>query len=103
MPRPQCCSPDVPNNGGWGIFQAILGWTNSATYGSVIAYNVYWIFVMTTFIIMRFRETRGRWPFMKAKPESRSYEDEAPSGSDSHEGPTAEPKGTNSRARPVYV
>ena len=35
--------------GGWGIFNAILGWTNSATYGSVISYNVYWIAVMFWF------------------------------------------------------
>ncbi|KAF7541231.1 hypothetical protein G7Z17_g11996 [Cylindrodendrum hubeiense] len=62
-----CCSPNVPNNGGWGIFNAILGWTNSATYGSVISYNLYWICVMIGFVVMRFHETNGRYPFMKAK------------------------------------
>ncbi|KAL0940860.1 high-affinity iron transporter [Colletotrichum truncatum] len=60
-----CCSPELNGGGGWGIFNAILGWTNSATYGSVIAYNVYWIFVMAGFFLMRFRETRGHWPLMK--------------------------------------
>lgn len=63
----KCCSPTSTSDGGWGVFNAILGWQNSATYGSVISYNVYWIFVMAGFIVMRFKETKGHWPFMKAK------------------------------------
>lgn len=62
-----CCSPTANGGGGWGIFNAILGWTNSATYGSVISYNLYWIAVIGGFLLLRFREKRGRWPFMKAK------------------------------------
>lgn len=65
--RKKCCSPELNGGGGWGIFNAILGWTNSATYGSVIAYNVYWIFVMAGFFVMRFHELKGHWPFMKPK------------------------------------
>jgi high-affinity iron transporter len=53
--------------GGWGVFNAILGWQNSATYGSVISYNVYWIAVITGFGLLRFNETKGHLPFMKAK------------------------------------
>lgn len=64
----QCCAPGGANDGGWGIFNAILGWQNSATYGSVISYNLYWLFVMAGFVVMRFREVKGHWPFMKAKP-----------------------------------
>lgn len=31
-----CCNPENNyDNGGWMIFNAIFGWTNSATYGSV--------------------------------------------------------------------
>lgn len=66
----QCCSPTVPNAGGWGIFTAVLGWTNSATYGSVISYNVYWICVMAGFMTMKYHETKGHYPFMKAKPQA---------------------------------
>ncbi|KAI0181547.1 iron permease FTR1 [Hypoxylon sp. FL1284] len=63
-----CCSPELNGGeGGWGIFNAILGWTNSATYGSVISYNVYWIAVMTSFGVMRYREVKGHWPFLKPK------------------------------------
>ncbi|KAK2589803.1 high-affinity iron permease [Conoideocrella luteorostrata] len=62
-----CCSPTGAGDGGWGVFNAILGWQNSATYGSVISYNVYWIVVMLGFALMRFKETKGRYPFSKAK------------------------------------
>ena len=61
----QCCSPTLNGGGGWGFFQAILGWTNSATYGSVISYNLYWLFVILGFLAMRYREVKGRWPLMK--------------------------------------
>ena len=63
----QCCSPGINGGGGWGIFNALFGWQNSATYGSVISYNLYWIVVIIVFLLMRFKETRGRYPFMKAK------------------------------------
>ncbi|KAH6695485.1 plasma membrane iron permease [Plectosphaerella plurivora] len=63
-----CCNPNINGGGGWGIFNAIFGWQNSATYGSVISYNVYWIFVMSWLILLRFKEVKGHWPFMKAKP-----------------------------------
>ncbi|KAK3392342.1 iron permease FTR1/Fip1/EfeU [Sordaria brevicollis] len=59
-----CCSPNVNGGGGWGIFNAIFGWTNSATYGSVIAYNVYWLVVIFSFFVMRYREVKGRWPMV---------------------------------------
>ncbi|KAB2577605.1 High-affinity iron ion transporter [Lasiodiplodia theobromae] len=63
-----CCNPEINGGGGWGIFNSILGWQNSATYGSVISYNLYWVFVMVTFIIMRHVEKGGRVPFVKSKP-----------------------------------
>lgn len=62
-----CCNPEINGGGGWGIFNAILGWQNSATYGSVISYNLYWLVVIVGFVLLRFKEKRGRWPFMKAK------------------------------------
>ncbi|KAG2415819.1 plasma membrane iron permease [Aspergillus terreus] len=59
-----CCSPLINGGGGWGIFNAILGWTNSATYGSVISYNLYWLVVIVWFVMMGFREQRGSWPLV---------------------------------------
>jgi high-affinity iron transporter len=60
-------NPQLNGGGGWGIFNAILGWQNSATYGSVISYNVYWIFVILGFLVMRYREATGHLPFLRAK------------------------------------
>ena len=60
-----CCSPDFNGGSGWGIFKSLLGWQNSATYGSVLAYNLYWLVVIGAFVVMRFREKNGRWPLQK--------------------------------------
>lgn len=57
-----CCNPELGGGGGWGIFNALLGWTNSADYGSVIAYNLYWICVMVGYGLMFYREKRGAIP-----------------------------------------
>lgn len=63
-------NPEIEGGGGWGVFNAILGWQNSATYGSVISYNVYWIVVILGFLAMRYNETKGHWPLMKPKKAS---------------------------------
>ncbi|KAF3481106.1 plasma membrane iron permease [Arthroderma uncinatum] len=60
-----CCSPLLNGGGGWGIFNALLGWTNSASIGTVLAYNFYWIAVITGFLLMIYYERRGHWPFQK--------------------------------------
>ncbi|KAL2213456.1 iron permease FTR1 family protein [Sarocladium strictum] len=67
-----CCSPEFNGGSGWGILNAIFGWTNSATYGSVISYNVYWIVVITGFLFLRYREARGGLPFVKGGKRSAS-------------------------------
>lgn len=58
-----CCNPLIDN--GWDIFNALLGWQNSATYGSVISYNIYWIFIIATVFLMGFEEKYGHLPFLK--------------------------------------
>ncbi|CRK41693.1 hypothetical protein BN1723_015964 [Verticillium longisporum] len=60
-----CCNPDLDGGGVWGIFNAVLGWQNSATVGSIVSYNLYWIAVALGFAAMACRE-QGRWPFHKA-------------------------------------
>ncbi|EFR04146.1 plasma membrane iron permease [Nannizzia gypsea CBS 118893] len=66
-----CCSPELNGGGGWGIFNALFGWTNSASLGTVLSYNFYWIAVIIGFLSMIYYEKRGRWPFQKssAKPD----------------------------------
>lgn len=59
----KCCNPELNGGGGWGFFNAVFGWTNSATYGSVLAYNLYWLVVMLSFASLRYHEVRGAWPW----------------------------------------
>lgn len=56
-----CCNPEIDN--GWDVFNAILGWENTATYGSVISYNVYWIFIMAVIACLLYEERTGSLPF----------------------------------------
>lgn len=69
-------NPELNGGGGWGIFNAILGWQNSATYGSVISYNLYWIAVIAGFLAMRYKEIKGHWPLMKAKKQAPMEEEQ---------------------------
>ncbi|PKS11750.1 hypothetical protein jhhlp_001739 [Lomentospora prolificans] len=62
-----CCSPDLNGGGGWGIFNGILGWSNSATYSTIISYNIYWLLVILGFSAMGYSEIHGHWPFLKRK------------------------------------
>lgn len=56
-----CCNPET--DGAWMIFNALLGWQNSATYASVLSYNFYWIFVILYFFGLKQREETGFWPY----------------------------------------
>ena len=58
-----CCNPETDN--GWDVFNSLLGWQNSATYGSVISYNVYWIAIVVALAFMLFEEKKGHLPFCK--------------------------------------
>lgn len=52
------------------MFNSLFGWQNSATYGSVISYNLYWLAVIAAFVLMRHQEKHGRMPFMKELKEA---------------------------------
>ncbi|KAK9327920.1 iron permease FTR1/Fip1/EfeU [Lipomyces starkeyi] len=73
-----CCNPETDD--GWDVFNAILGWQNTGTYGSVIAYNMYWIGILATIGCMLYRERTGALPlrqralaFMLKVPVLRNY------------------------------
>ncbi|KAI5468122.1 iron transporter [Mariannaea sp. PMI_226] len=70
-----CCNPQLNGGGPWAILNAIFGWNNSATYGSVLAYNAYWLIVIGQFSAMRFKEDHGHWPLMKAKSSAEDEQD----------------------------
>ncbi|KKK20602.1 hypothetical protein P175DRAFT_0504306 [Aspergillus ochraceoroseus IBT 24754] len=56
-----CCNPEIDN--GWDVFNAILGWQNTGTYGSVISYNVYWIFITLSVAYLLYEERNGMVTF----------------------------------------
>ena len=55
-----CCNPETDN--GWDVFNSILGWQNTATYGSVISYNVYWACLVLTVSCLMYEEKTGSLP-----------------------------------------
>lgn len=57
-----CCNAQT--DGPWMIFNALLGWQNTATYGSVISYNLYWWVLMAGFWCVKQREQTGYWPLI---------------------------------------
>ncbi|VEU19841.1 DEKNAAC100763 [Brettanomyces naardenensis] len=58
-----CCNPQTDN--GWDIFNALLGWQNSATYGSILSYNLYWLAIIISLIVMLYEEKHGHLPLCK--------------------------------------
>jgi len=56
----ECCSPEDNLSGqGWSIFNALLGWTNNATLGTVLSYLFYWLAVIVALGVMRWRERKA--------------------------------------------
>ncbi|ODV77867.1 plasma membrane iron permease [Suhomyces tanzawaensis NRRL Y-17324] len=58
-----CCNPMTDS--GWDVFNSLLGWQNSATYGSVISYNIYWLVIIAVISLMLYEEKNGHLPFCK--------------------------------------
>lgn len=58
-----CCNPEL-NTNGWGIFNALFGWQNTGTYGSVISYNCYWIFIDLMILALIYEERTGKLPLV---------------------------------------
>ncbi|KAJ3054553.1 high-affinity iron permease [Rhizophlyctis rosea] len=46
----ECCTKA---DGGWGIFNALLGWNNDGTIGTVVGYCAYWIVVSVALIVIK--------------------------------------------------
>lgn len=58
--NPEVGSPTT--NGGWQIFNSILGWNNTASIGSVLGYVFYWLFAMAVLLWMKWKEGRMTMP-----------------------------------------
>lgn len=57
-----CCNGEI--DGLWMLFTAIVGWTNSATWGSVISYIAYWGVIVFAIENLKFEEANGYFPFI---------------------------------------
>lgn len=56
-----CCNPENNlDSSGWSIFNAIFGWTNSATIGSILSYVFYWLAAMVVLVYLKFKEGRTK-------------------------------------------
>lgn len=51
-----CCNPEATNTGGWEIFNAFLGWSNTATIATITGYITYWVVLILGLVAMRLRE-----------------------------------------------
>ncbi|PPQ73714.1 hypothetical protein CVT26_010845 [Gymnopilus dilepis] len=57
-----CCNPENNLDGqGWSIFNAIFGWTNSATLGTILSYVFYWLAIIVCLVIMKYKEGRTKF------------------------------------------
>ncbi|GMK57510.1 hypothetical protein CspeluHIS016_0403440 [Cutaneotrichosporon spelunceum] len=54
--NPETGSPTT--NGGWQIFNALFGWNNNASIGTILGYCFYWIAVMFALIYYKWAEGR---------------------------------------------
>ncbi|RCH93211.1 high-affinity iron permease [Rhizopus azygosporus] len=50
---------NISANGGWQIFNAILGWNNTATIGTIVSYCLYWLFVIGYLAYSFYKEKRS--------------------------------------------
>lgn len=52
----KCCDQD--GDGIWKLLNAVVGWRNEATKGTLSSYIVYWVFVIVTFMLLRMKWNR---------------------------------------------
>lgn len=60
-----CCNGLT--DGWWMVLNAIVGWTNSATYGSVGSYIAYWLVVIIWLEVKLYEESHGYLPLIPIK------------------------------------
>lgn len=52
----KCCDPE--GNNVWSLLNAVVGWRNEATKGTLSSYIMYWAFVVATLVFLRFKWNR---------------------------------------------
>lgn len=70
-----CCNGELQEDGAlWMIVTAVFGWTNSATFGSVIGYNVYWFIIIIVFSGLLYEERHEYLPIVPLSWQQRRIE-----------------------------
>ncbi|CAE6508673.1 unnamed protein product [Rhizoctonia solani] len=55
-----CCNPENKTDAlGWSIFNAIFGWHNNGSIGTVLSYIFYWIAAIVVLVVMKHQEGRS--------------------------------------------
>jgi len=94
-------SPESGKNkgGGWSIFNAILGWNNTASLGAILCYAFYWIVAAGILIYLKWSE--GRSTFFGLK--SRAYKErQERMANRSYSDPEAATSATTATGSPVF-
>ncbi|KAI8618006.1 iron permease FTR1 family-domain-containing protein [Chytriomyces sp. MP71] len=53
-----CCDPNNRSAGGWQLLNAVFGWTNSPTVGSIVSYILFWLLMSLTLVVMKLMDRR---------------------------------------------
>ncbi|ORY28144.1 iron permease FTR1/Fip1/EfeU [Naematelia encephala] len=102
--NPETGSPTT--NGGWQIFNAILGWNNTATLGSVLSYVFYWLLIIVTLLYLKWQEGRMTFFGFKSSAHRRreernlAHEAQIARSDVSPESPYEEKKGSHAEPEP---
>ncbi|KAF9421934.1 hypothetical protein BGZ94_008712, partial [Podila epigama] len=71
----KCCDPKKPDAGWWAMFNAILGWSNIASYFTIFGYCAYWGIIIYT--LWRLRAKRVQNIIEKLSKQNMEAEEEA--------------------------
>ncbi|KAK0235438.1 iron permease FTR1 [Armillaria nabsnona] len=56
-----CCNPNDNLHGqGWTVFNAIFGWSNNGSLGTILSYVFYWIAVIVSLVYLKWKEGRAK-------------------------------------------
>lgn len=73
----KCCDPKQPDAGWWAMFNAVLGWSNVASYFTVLGYCAYWGIVIYTLLRLRNKRVRQIIANMKSRAQDEEGEQNA--------------------------
>ncbi|KAF9033925.1 iron permease FTR1 [Hymenopellis radicata] len=57
-----CCDPENNlDSQGWSVFNALFGWSNNGSIGTILAYVFYWLAVIAVLVYFKFKEGRMKF------------------------------------------